>query len=292
MNSQEHIVPKSIKSEFLNKYAPKVFADLASKAKAKISIGKGEILVNGDKVNYDHKVFAGDKVTFLRKSNSSKVKRKIFEEKLEVLFEDDEMAVVFKPGGLAVNGNSFKTLENALPYNLKKSNKTDALPFPRPVHRLDAPTTGLVLCAKTEKAQVSLGQQLESKKITKRYKAVLAGRLKETTGEINSLVDKKPSTTKYKVLKSHKAHSYEYVTMVDLFPVTGRTHQLRIHMKEQHCPIIGDKLYGDEFKIINGKGLLLCSDQVEFYHPVTGELTKVETSIPKKFEKFYQRERK
>ena len=202
------------------------------------------------------------------------------------------MAVVFKPGGLAVNGNSFKTLENALPYNLKESNNTDALPFPRPVHRLDAPTTGLVLCAKTERAQVSLGQQLETKKISKRYKAVLVGRLPETSGEINSLIDKKPSTTKYEVLKSHKAHSYEYVTLVDLYPITGRTHQLRIHMKEQHCPIIGDKLYGEEFKIINGKGLLLCSDQVKFYHPASGEQIKVEASVPKKFEKFYQRERK
>ncbi len=91
------------------------------------------------------------------------------------MFEYDDIAIVLKLGGLAVNGNSFKTLQNALPFNLRPSSKPDALPFPRPVHRLDAPTTGLVICAKTERAQVDLGQQLQTKKISKRYKAVIVG---------------------------------------------------------------------------------------------------------------------
>lgn len=290
MSQQEHTVPNSIRSEFLNKYAPKVFQDLASKAKAKIAIGKGEIKVNGSRVNYDHKVVSGDKITFSRSTKSKTPARKVFEEKLNILFEDNEMAVVFKPGGLPVNGNSFKTLENALPFNLKVSQSSDALPFPRPVHRLDAPTTGLVLIAKTEKAQVDLGQQLQTKKISKRYKAVIIGQLPQKTGEINSPIDKKPSITKYEVLKSHQAHTYPFISLVDLYPVTGRTHQLRIHMKEQGCPIIGDKLYGEEYKILQGKGLLLCSDQITFIHPKTGESTTVNTNIPNKFEKYYKRE--
>ena len=94
---------------------------------------------------------------------------KIFEFNFEVLFEDEHMAVINKPAGITVSGNSFKTVYNALPFNLKKSNEPDGLYRPTPVHRLDNQTSGLLLIAKTKTAQIELGKQFNNQTIQKKY---------------------------------------------------------------------------------------------------------------------------
>ena len=109
----------------------------------------GEWLAEGDKIE----VKAQDLGSF-----------KIFPLKLGVLFEDEFMAVIHKPAGFPVSGNYYKTIQNALPYNLSISNQEDALMLPRPVHRLDKLTSGLLLVAKTRSAQINLGRQFETQK--------------------------------------------------------------------------------------------------------------------------------
>ena len=290
--TESHTVPKGTKPAFLNSYAPKVFTFIASKAKAKKAIVNGELLVNGERVNYDSKVFPGDIITTkVQTSTRPKEKlKKVYEEKIDVAFEDEHLGILNKPGGIPVNGNSFKTLENTLPYNLKESNEQDALGIMRPLHRLDGPTCGLVLVAKTERAQVVMGQQFEQKTIRKRYKAVVIGKVEPQKGVISSPIQKKPSKTEFEVIKILKSKKYGFLTLVDLYPVTGRTHQLRIHMSEMGHPIVGDKQYSNNEEVLKGKGLFLCSDKVWFKHPITNEKTVVEIGIPNKFKKYMQRE--
>lgn len=284
--------PKTSKPQFLNNLAPTIFKYVASKAKARKMMASGELLVNGEKVGYDVRIFPDDVITRYELVGGAKVKvnRKVYQEKIEVVFEDEYMAILNKPGGLPVNGNLFKTLENTLPFNLKASKEQDALDIMRPLHRLDGPTCGLVLVAKTERAQVVMGQQFEHKTIRKRYKAVVIGKLKEAKGAIDTPIEGKPCLTEYEVENTSRSAKYNELSLVNLYPVTGRTHQLRIHMSELGHPVIGDKFYSDDNDITNGKGLMLCSDKVWFNHPITDKPIEVEIEIPNKFRKYMERE--
>tara|TARA_B100000809_G_scaffold91900_1_gene90383 strand:- start:323 stop:1234 length:912 start_codon:yes stop_codon:yes gene_type:complete len=290
--NETHIVPKNSKPQFLNSYAPKVFPLVASKAKAKKAIVNGEITVNGLKVNYDAKVYPGDKLALGERKvrNDKKKLKKVLELKIEVVFEDEHLGILNKPGGIPVNGNTFKTLENTLPFNLDYSKEEDALHIMRPLHRLDGPTSGLVLVAKTERSQVIMGQQFENKTIRKRYKAVVIGILENKKGKINLPVDNKKSLTEYEVIEEFRSQKYGHLTLVDLYPITGRTHQLRIHMSSLGHPIVGDKFYSQNVEVLNGKGLFLCSDKVWFNHPITGKKLEIGTEIPNKFQAFTKRE--
>lgn len=291
-NRDRYEVPKNNRPQFLNVLAPTLFKFLASKARARKAIASGELLVNGEKVASDAKVFGGDVIEFKKAQQSNKKQglRKVYKEQIPVAYEDAHMAILNKPGGIPVNGNQFKTLENTLPFNLKTTNEQDALAIMRPLHRLDGPTCGLVLVAKTERAQVVMGQQFEKKTIRKRYKAVVVGAVVSPKGKLDSPIDGKPSLTEYEVIKTTSSAKYGHLTLVNLFPVTGRTHQLRIHMSELGHPVVGDKFYSKDVDVLNGKGLMLCSDKVWFKHPISNESVEVEIKIPNKFERYMERE--
>lgn len=288
----QHKIPENSKPQFLNTLAPVIFKYIASKEKAKKAIASGEILVNGSRVASDAKVFPGDVITLNKREKQLAAKglKKVYKEKIEVVFEDEHMAILNKPGGIPVNGNQFKTLENTLPFNLKPSKEKDALPIMRPLHRLDEPTCGLVLVAKTERAQVIMGQQFEQKTIRKRYKAVVIGKVPKQKGTIETPIENKPCITEYELVNSSPSAQFGFLTLVNLYPVTGRTHQLRIHFSELGHPVVGDKYYSKGEEVLNGKGLFLCSDKVWFKHPITEKDIEVEIEIPNKFGKYMERE--
>ena len=215
---------------------------------------------------------------------------KVFPLNLEVLYEDEFMALVKKPAGIAVSGNFYKTIQNALSYNLSVSLESDALEILRPVHRLDKMTAGLLMVAKTRRAQKYLGLQLENQKLSKTYIAIVKGSLMQS-GEINSLVNDLNSQTFFKTIRTEHSASYQTLSLVELRPKTGRTHQLRIHMSELGYPIIGDFLY-DSHKVLKGKGLFLFASKIVFAHPITQESLSFEIPIPKKFIQLIDREKK
>lgn len=288
---EKHIVPKGIK-KYLNQYVPEIFTYISSKTKAKKAIAKGELLVNGKKVNEDYFVKPHDILELRSKSgekSSHNPHRKTYDQDIEVIFEDEHIAAVNKPSGIPVNGFQAKTLEHALPKNLSPSPENDALDFPAPVHRLDEPTSGIVIIAKTHRAQVELGKTFQNKTIQKRYKAICIGGLKGN-GDIKTDVDKKNAHTKYEVIKTHKSKTYGSITFVNLYPITGRTHQLRVHLSSIGHPIIGDKYYAQTFKVFTTKGLFLCSDQVIFNHPVSGKKLELSIPLPRKFDRYLERE--
>ena len=195
------------------------------------------------------------------------------------------MAIIYKPAGILVSGNKFVTIANGLTQNLKKSNQSDAVK-PQPIHRLDYPTSGLLLIGKTSTAITELGKLFEEKEIQKTYFAISIGKM-NPEGIINSLVDDKNAQTEFEVLKSVVSERFEFLNLVKLLPKTGRKHQLRKHLLSIGSPILGDKEYFLKDKILNGKGLFLHAASLEFTHPFTKEKISISKEFPKKFTKIF-----
>ncbi|MEM9991827.1 MAG: RluA family pseudouridine synthase, partial [Bacteroidota bacterium] len=208
---------------------------------------------------------------------------------LEVVYEDDWIAVVNKPSGLVVSGNQFRTLENALLHNLLSSKQPDALRAFRTAHRLDAPTSGLVLIAKTASVRVELGKLFEERRIHKRYQAIVIGKT-AAVGDITSPIEQKEAYSKYECVKCVPSLRNQYLSLLNLYPTTGRTHQLRIHLASIGHPIMGDKQYGKAGEIMKHKGLFLAAVALEFQHPITTEHLQITIDMPHKFKSLLTRE--
>jgi 23S rRNA pseudouridine1911/1915/1917 synthase len=263
----------------LNEFAEQYLSEFTSRKGVKKGIKRGEILLNNEQVEGGRRLVDGDTVTIVELAYKPP---KTYALKFPVIYEDDYLAVINKPAGLTVSGNKFKTVLNALGYNLTQSNDPDALPWPQPVHRLDNQTSGLLLIAKTKKTRIALGQAFEEKKITKKYAALLIGHLAKQK-KIEEPIDGKPSVSIITPKRWAKSLKNETLTLAELLPLTGRTHQLRIHSAKAGFPILGDKLYGKEGSILKNKGLFLSAIALTFVHPVTTQKIDLKIEPPTKF---------
>ena len=202
---------------------------------------------------------------------------------IPIIFEDEHLAILRKPASLPVSGNRYRTVENALPFNLEKTMRSEAMPWPRPVHRLDAATSGLLVVAKTYPAMVRLGQAWEAGIVAKKYIAIVWEKLPESTGSIRTPIDDRVARTDYKVLRTVKHPKLGMISEVSLTLQTGRTHQLRKHLSELGNDILGDLIYGKSERL-KVRGLWLFATEIKFTHPVTevplefklGKINKVE----------------
>ncbi|MGB0886510.1 MAG: RluA family pseudouridine synthase [Vicingaceae bacterium] len=283
-----HIVPNDFEEIRLYDYVQQIFPTIPSRKAVKKAIAREEILVNGHKTSTGHWIKAGQKIELLE-SNANPPKA--YNLDLEIVFEDEYLAVINKPAGIPVSGNQFRTIQNAIIGNISLSHEEDALRWPKPVHRLDGPTSGLLIIAKTAKALVKLGQQFEQKQIQKKYAAIVMGKTPES-GIVDTAIDGLKSLSEYKTLKTINSLRSKQLSLVELSPKTGRTHQLRIHMSRIGFPILGDKQYGDEGNNLEGKGLFLCALELNLKHPITEETLVIETTIPNKFNSLLEREEK
>lgn len=281
-----HIVKNSQHPIRLSDYGAGIFPGLTTRSAFKKAIKKGEILVNGETGTTGHLVKPGEIIKWNRPDKKT---TKVFHIRLEVVYEDEDLAVVNKPAGIVVSGNQFRTLENALPDHLTISSKTGALKSPRPVHRLDAATCGLIIIGKTSQASVGLGKQMELKAIKKKYHAVVMGDTPEKW-ECHDAIEEKPAQTIFEKIKSAPSLRSGALTLISANPVTGRTHQIRKHLAENGFPILGDKLYGKKGSILKGKGLFLCATEIHFHHPVSNKLISLAIEMPYKFENFMKGE--
>ena len=184
-----------------------------------------------------------------------------------------------------VSGNGFKTITNALPQNIKRSSLHDASK-PQPVHRLDYPTTGLLLVGKTSSSIRTLNKLFENKKIKKTYHAITIGQM-DNEGEITSEVDGKKAISKYRILDSVTSKRFDKLNLVQLEPQTGRRHQLRKHLSSINNPILGDKDYGIRDLILKGKGLYLHAYSLKFTHPFTNKEVYFKDEFTERFDKIF-----
>lgn len=267
-------------------FAAKVFPILGSKSAVKKAIAEERLYINGKIARYTAQLKRGDLLELKAKAASTFKKYDI---DLEIVYEDDFLIIVNKPGGIAVNGSRNKTVEHALLDKNKSNRQPDALPNPIAIHRIDLPTKGLVLFAKTKTAQIQLSKAFQQNTVKKTYFAVVHGRPHET-GIINHPIAGKQAITEFERVQLADSQVFGHLSLVKLHPITGRTHQLRIHLKEKGHLIVGDKQYAGAQKTILGKGLFLCACQLAFTHPITKEALSIHIDVPTKFKKLLQRE--
>ena len=275
---ETHIVPALDEKIRLQEYAASAFKSISTRSGIKKAIKRKEILIDGTIGNTSDWVEEHQKLELLQQETPLK---KIFQHRLEVVFEDDFLAVVKKPAGYPTSGNYFKTVENALPFNLQVSREQDALPYPLPVHRLDNPTSGLLLIAKTRTAQTKLNLAFENKEIQKTYLALIHGQAPESC-VYDSNIEGKKALTRSKIVGAFSFNDRHY-SILEVSPETGRTHQIRIHLSGSDLPIVGDMEYGLKIHPFQKKGLYLAAIAVDFTHPITQESMSVKIDPPEKF---------
>lgn len=280
---EKHFVETQPTPIRLSDYVPGIFKTISSKKGMKKAIEKGQVKVNGQVAFTGRYINGGEVIELFAAEYTSD--KPIIDLDLDVLYEDDHIAIVNKPAGIVVSGNKSHTLENALPLSLTPCHLDDALPRPLPAHRLDYPTSGVLLIGKTTNIITALNKLFEHRNIKKTYVAIIQGPLKELkqSGTIETVMKGKKAITDYNIQQSMPSPKYGALHMIELNPHTGRRHQLRIHMAEKGNPILGDQQYGKEGKVLLGKGLFLHAIGMSFLHPVTEEQIAISTPLPKKF---------
>ncbi len=284
---ETHISSIQGKSLYLQEYGVGIFKATPSKSALKKAIKKKLVTVNGHVARTSTLIHGGESIVLHRAAEIPN--KRIFVLPLEIIFEDDDLALINKPAGILVSGNAFKTITNALRHNLSRSNQIDAI-IPQPAHRLDFPTSGLLLIGKTNSTLVALNHLFEAKGIAKSYFAVTIGKMqKEQT--IDVPIDGKEALSTYVLLETVDSKRFGYLNLVQLFPKTGRRHQLRKHLAAIGNPILGDAEYGIEGKILKGNGLYLHAFSLEFVHPSTNKKMYFEKELPRKFTRIFKKSR-
>jgi len=266
-----------------------------SRAKIQQAIKQGRVLVERAHKQPHYCVKAGDAVSIdeaftVRTLDEAPRAQKI---PLDILYEDEYLIAVNKPTGMVVHpgaGNTHDTLVNALSSYCQNLSGLSGPSRPGIVHRLDKDTSGVILVAKDDTTHRLLAEQFKERTVHKTYVAVVKGIIEQDEGIIEaplsrkpgdrkkmqvSLSDAKAAVTKYKVVRrfSRKA------SLVEAYPVTGRTHQLRVHFRYLGHPIWGDRTYGGPVF----SRLLLHALRIECAHPVTRKALRIEAPLPEEF---------
>lgn len=283
IHTEFHLVPEQITPNRLQEYGVGIFIACPTKSALKKTLKKQYITVNGIIASTATIIQGGESIELCIPNEVSEKRKLVLP--LKVLYEDEHLALIHKPAGILVNGNSFKTIAKALAQNLQKSNQPDAT-LPQPIHRLDYATTGIILVGKTGSSIRALYKRFEHKEIDKLYYAITIGAM-EPQGFISSEIDGKDSRSKFKVIETVSSPRFGYLNLVKLIPETGRTHQLRRHMLQIGNPILGDKDYALDSLVLNGKGLYLHAYSLKFVHPITGKTLFIKDPPPEKFKKIF-----
>ena len=213
---------------------------------------------------------------------------------LELLFEDDFLAVLSKPAGMVVHpgpGHKGGTLVSGLLHHFGSLSQIGGVERPGIVHRLDKETSGCLVVAKTDTAHRSLAAQFAGREVGKVYLALVSGTPRRRSGVVDAPISRHPvnrkkmavcapgrgraAVTEYRVLSSEGG-----VTLMECRPRTGRTHQIRVHLKHLGCPVLGDPLYGRRGSFSRH---MLHAWKLEFRHPRDGRLLAFEAAVPPEF---------
>lgn len=282
---ETHIVKTISNPLRFQEYGVGIFKTIITKSALKKAIKKNRILINGFPATTGKIINGNEKIELLyieKETTNNRLKLN-----LEVLYEDQYLAIIYKPAGILVSGNKFVTITNALSQNLIKSTFLDTVK-PQPIHRLDYATSGVLLIGKTANALMELGKLFENKKVQKKYFAVTIGKMKKE-GIINSKIDNKEAITQYLVIKSVNSARFGILNLVLVTPKTGRKHQIRKHLFTINHPILGDKKYFLEGLLHTGKGMYLHAENISFTHPLTQKTISISKKLPPKFDKIFNK---
>ncbi|SFA71742.1 23S rRNA pseudouridine1911/1915/1917 synthase [Acetitomaculum ruminis DSM 5522] len=216
---------------------------------------------------------------------------------LDIIYEDDDILIVNKPKEMVVHpaaGHYTHTLVNGLLYHCKNLSGINGVMRPGIVHRIDMNTTGALIVCKNDYSHKFIAEQLAKHSITRKYEGIVHGVFDNEAGTVEGAIGRdkndrkkmaidlkngKPAITHYKVIKNYKNHAH-----LEFQLETGRTHQIRVHMKSINHPLLGDDIYGSgKSKIKNLKGQCLHARIIGFIHPTTGKYVEFEAPLPKYF---------
>ncbi|MDD4045892.1 MAG: RluA family pseudouridine synthase [Tissierellia bacterium] len=245
----------------------------------------GKILLNGKAVKLNKSIFAGDELSI--EFDEEEDQYAAVDIPIDIIYEDDDMLVVNKQPYTVVHptkSHQNDTLANGVAYYYKKNNINRKVRF---VNRLDMNTSGIVIIAKNPYVHNQLMHQMKSSTVEKFYYAIVEGLLKEDEGRIDAPITRlnpediirivhpsgKECITEFRAEKK-----YNNMTLVKLKLITGRTHQIRVHLKYIGHPIVGDTLYGNESLLIDRQALHCC--EMKFKHPITNEELIITCPIP------------
>lgn len=283
----------------------KVLSDkLTSYSRSQIQqwLKDGNVLLDNQKVKTNYKVKPNDCFVILVPKEKS-LDVKACNLPLDIIYQDQDLAVVNKPQGMVVHpskGHPDQTLVNALLYHLDHLSSINGVIRPGIVHRIDKDTSGLLMVAKNDRSHTSLAQQLQDKTTLREYTALVHGNIKHQKGTITAPIGRsntnrqmqdvveggKPAVTHFTVLER-----FTNFTLIKLQLETGRTHQIRVHMKYIGYPLAGDPVYGPK-KTLKGNGQFLHAGLLGFIHPTTGKQLTFEAPLPEVFKKTLENLRK
>ena len=266
-----------------------------SRNKIQKLINDNNILVNGKSVKASYIVRVDDLIEcdFLYKEKIDILHEDI---PLDIVYEDDDLLVVNKPSGMVVHpavGNYSHTLVNALMYHCNNLSQVNGVIRPGIVHRIDADTSGLLLVAKNDMAHVDLAKQISEKSVKREYIALVDGVIKEDTATIDAPIGRDVKNRKKMCVTADNSKDaitnirvierYKNSTLITCSLLTGRTHQIRVHMNYIGHSVINDPVYGSKKLVDPLFGQMLHARKIGFVHPRTHEYMEFSCEPPEKF---------
>ncbi|HDX9655622.1 TPA: RluA family pseudouridine synthase [Bacillus toyonensis] len=285
-------VAEEQKSERIDKFVAEINSEW-SRSQVQQWIKDDVVTVNGKSVKVNYKVKENDEIT-VTIPDPEELDIQAEDMNLEIYYEDADVLVVNKPRGMVVHpapGHTSGTLVNGLMHHCTDLSGINGVMRPGIVHRIDKDTSGLLMVAKNDMAHESLVNQLVAKTVTRRYKAIVHGVIPHDKGTIDAPIarDKKERQSmtvdengKHAVTHFQVLERFKDFTLVECRLETGRTHQIRVHMKYIGYPLAGDPKYGPK-KTLDMNGQALHAGILGFDHPRTGEYIQFEAPIPEVF---------
>ncbi|WP_152392220.1 RluA family pseudouridine synthase [Paenibacillus guangzhouensis] len=297
---QEWTVTAEFHKERIDKYITESIEDNVSRSQIQLWIQDGHALVNGRVVKSNYKLAEGDRIT-LTIPEVATVDIEPENIPLDIAYEDHDVIVINKPRGMVVHpapGHPSGTVVNALMYHCKDLSGINGELRPGIVHRIDKDTSGLLMAAKNDQAHASLAAQLKDHSVTRKYIAIVHGNIAHDHGTIDAPIGRDAGDRKmYTVTDKNSKHAVTHFlvlerfgdyTMVELKLETGRTHQIRVHMKFIGHPLVGDPMYGRS-KGMQMDGQALHAAVLGFVHPKTQKYLEFDAPIPADMEHLLDR---
>lgn len=290
--SEQYKVTENDRSKRIDKVLTDVISE-ASRSQIQGWLKNNVVLVDGKPVKSNYKVQEGDSITW---SIPEPEPMDILPENIDIdiVYEDEDVIVVNKPSGMVIHpsaGHYSGTLVNALLHHVKDLSGINGVERPGIVHRIDKDTSGLLMVAKNDLAHKSLADQLSKKTVERKYQAIVHGEIPHEYGTVDAPIGRDPkdrqrmavvndgreAVTHFRVLRQ-----FTDFTLVECTLETGRTHQIRVHMRYISHPLAGDPKYGPR-KTLDLNGQALHAKSLGFEHPRTGEWRFFEVEPPKDF---------
>ncbi|MDI9480259.1 MAG: RluA family pseudouridine synthase [Bacillota bacterium] len=297
--SELHLVEEDLEGERLDAFLAETVADL-SRTAVKELITNGQVLVDGKSRKPSYRIKEGEEI-LITLPEARQVAIVPQDLPLEIIYQDQDIAVVNKPKGMVVHpahGNWDGTMVNALLYHIKDLSGINGEIRPGIVHRLDKDTSGVMVVAKNDQAHRNLAEQIKEHTIKREYQALVHGMIKENLGSIEApigrsrtdrkkmavIADGKLALSRYRVLER-----FQNYTLVQVTLLTGRTHQIRVHFSYIKHPVVGDPVYGPAKHHLGMESQALHACRLGFNHPRTGEYMEFTSELPVVFKQALQK---